>query len=98
MTTMNEQPPAMPPVAAPAFLRSASLKVWRSKAGIWFLRSEELQTGGVLLRSADGDIWRLYTPCDFDQWSGILQGLAADLEAVRNQLIQSLPAANDRPT
>ena len=96
--TRYESTPGVPPIPAPEFLQSAPLKVWQSPAGIWFLRSDDLQVGGILLRGADGYIWRLYTPCDGDQWAGITLGLAADLEALACQLMQELPAANHTPT
>ncbi|WP_449370248.1 hypothetical protein [Thiomonas sp.] len=95
--TINEPSPCAPPLPAPEFLQSAPLKVWQSPAGIWFLRSEALQVGGILLRGADGHIWRLYAPCDGDRWAGILQGLAADFEAILSQMTAALPAANQTP-
>ena len=97
--TMNEHPPAMPPVPVPQFLQSAPCRVWCSAAGLWFLRSEALQTGGILRRADDPSEsrWILYTPTDFDQWADILQRIADDLEALARQPLQNLPAANLRP-
>ncbi len=88
------------PLAPPPFLSDHNLKVWRSPAGIWFLYSEAHQTGGMLRTGADGHIWQLYTPCDADQWAGILLGIANDLqaaaEAVAEALMRDMPAANSQ--
>lgn len=97
-TTMNDQPAALPPIPVPSFLRSEPLKVWRSPAGIWFLRSETLQTGGVLRMSAEdqGTRWILFTPCDFDEWAAILQDIADGLQAMTSDLTH-MQAVNARP-
>lgn len=89
-----------PPIPVPAFLRSAPIKVWRSPAGLWFLRSEALQTGGVLRLVAEeqGSRWILYVPCDSDQWAGILCGLANDLQEAFTAAVQAMPTANSKPT
>ena len=98
-TTMNDQPAALPPIPVPSFLRSEPLKVWRSPAGIWFLRSETLQTGGILrMGTGEHDTrWILYTPCDFDEWAGILQSIADGLQALVGDLAH-MQTANARPT
>ena len=85
-----------PPIPAPSFLQD--VKVWRSPAGLWFLRSEAQQTGGMLLTASDGHLWHLYTPCDSDQWGGILLGLANDLQQVFTEAMHSMPTANSQPT
>jgi hypothetical protein len=90
----NEQPPIMPP----KFLQSAPLKVWRSQTGFCFLRSEALQTGGMLLSAQNGHLWHLYAPCDGDQWAGILCGLANDMQEAFTAAVQAMPTANSQPT
>ena len=98
MTTTTNEPTAQPPIPAPVFLCSAPLKVWQSPAGIWFLRSETLQTGGVLRMSAEdqGTRWILFTPCDFDEWAAILQDIADGLQAMTSDLTR-MQAVNARP-
>ena len=95
---MSDTTAMQPPIPAPDFLRSAPLKVWRSPAGIWFLRSETLQTGGILRMSAEdqGTRWTLFTPCDFDEWAAILHGIADGLQAMTGDLTH-MQAVNARP-
>ena len=100
---MNDQtsPPhdqPAPPIPAPCFLQD--VKVWRSPTGIWFLRSEALQTGGVLRVTPDyqGSRWILFTPCDFDQWACIMQGIACDLQSAVDAVAQAMPTVNAKPT
>ena len=96
---MNDTTAMQPPIPAPDFLRSAPLKVWQSPAGLWLLRSEALQTGGILrMGASEHDTrWILYTPCDFDEWAGILQGIADGLQALVGDLAH-MQTANARPT
>ena len=99
MTTTPHEPTAQPPIPAPGFLRPDTLKVWRSPAGLWLLRSEALQTGGILrMGTGEHDTrWILYTPCDFDEWAGILQSIADGLQALVGDLAH-MQTANARPT
>jgi len=71
-----------PPLPVPGFLQSHPVKVWCSPAGLWFLRSAELQTGGILQPgSADrSPVWLLHCPTDEEEWQAVLQRLADDLE------------------
>lgn len=87
-----------PPLAPPGFLLDQPLKVWRSPAGLWFLRSDAHQAGGMLLPGSNGHIWHLYVPCDGDLWAGILLGVAADLQAAAEKAIQAMPTINSQPT
>ncbi|MGE0105708.1 MAG: hypothetical protein AB7S53_01925 [Thiomonas sp.] len=96
---MTDQTPIAPPIPVPGFLRIAPVKAWRSPAGIWFLRSEELQVGGILRLTSEPheSRWVLYTPCDADEWADILQGLANGLQSMLDQAMAATPAANKEP-